>query len=114
MKKRIITAAVMAFLMGGFCFTTSAGVVPTPNATVIFAGDNIDKLLDEYEKVINQYIKLYKKAMSGDMTAMNEYVKIAEKAQQLSEKISKAADKMTPAQKKRLASIADKMVKAIQ
>ena len=46
MKKRIITAAVMAILMGVFCFTASANVVPTKDATEVFAGDKWDKLLD--------------------------------------------------------------------
>lgn len=114
MKKTLLTVAMVAFLMGSFCTTASAMETKNTVNSEIVAGDDWDKLLDEYEKVVDQYIKLYKKAMSGDMTAMNEYVKLAEKAQQLSEKISKAADKLTPAQLKRLASIAEKMAKAIK
>ena len=99
--------------MGGFCFTTSAGVVPTQNATEIFAGDNIDKLLDEYEKYVDQYIKVYKKAQNGDLSALTEYVKLAEKAQKLSDKLEKAEDEMSVAQMKRYAKITEKMLKAI-
>lgn len=32
-----------------------------------------DKLLDEYEQYVDQYVKTYKKAMNGDMSAMAEY-----------------------------------------
>lgn len=113
MKKRIITVAVMAFLMGGFCFTASANVVPAKNATEIVAGDNIDKLLDEYEKYVDQYIMTYKKAMKGDMSAMNEYVKLAEKAQKLADKLEKTEDEMSAAQMKRYAKITEKMMKAL-
>ena len=90
MKKTIITAAVMAFLMGGFCTTVSAMETKSSARTEIVAGDDWDKVLNEYEKYVDQYIKTYKKAMKGDMSAMSEYVKLAEKAQELSEKIDKA------------------------
>jgi hypothetical protein len=113
MKKRIITAAVMAILMGVFCFTASANVVPTKDATEVFAGDKWDKLLDEYEKYVDQYIKTYKKAMKGDMTAMGEYVKLAEKAQKLAEQLEDAEDDMSAAQLKRYAKITEKMTKAL-
>ena len=108
-----MTAAVMAFLMGGFCFTASANVVPAKDATEIFAGDKWDKLLDEYEKYVDQYIKTYKKAMKGDMSAMSEYVKLAEKAQELSEKIDKAKGEMSDAQMKRYLKITKKMNDAL-
>lgn len=113
MKKRIITAAVLAFLMGGFCFTASANVAPAHNATEIVAGDNIDKLLDEYEKYVDQYVKTYKKAMKGDMSAMNEYLKLAEKAQKLADKLEKVEDEMSVSQVKRYAKITEKMMEAL-
>ena len=114
MKKIMMTAAVMAFLMGGFCTTTSAMEPQTTAKTEIVAGDNWDKLLNEYEKYVDQYIKTYKKAMSGDMTAMSEYVELAEKAQKLANKLEKAEDEMTNAQLKRYAKITEKMTKALQ
>lgn len=108
-----MTAAVMAFLMGGFCNTASAIENTNAAKTEIVAGDNWDKVLDEYEKYVDQYIKTYKKAMSGDMTAMSDYVKLAEKAQKLADKLENAEDEMTPAQLKRYAKITEKMTKAL-
>jgi predicted nucleic acid-binding Zn-ribbon protein len=113
MKKLVMTAAVMAFLMGGFCNSASAKEATNTVSIEIVAGDNWDKVLDEYEKYVDQYIKTYKKAMSGDMTAMNEYVKLAEKAQKLAEKLENAEDEMTPAQLKRYAKITEKMTNAL-
>lgn len=109
----MMTAAVMAFLMGGFCTTSSAMETQTTARTEIVAGDNWDKLLNEYEKYVDQYIKTYKKAMKGDMSAMSEYVKLAEKAQKLADKLDKAKGEMTDAQMKRYLKITNKMTEAL-
>ena len=81
----------MAFLMGGFCTTALSMETPTIAKTEIVAGDDWDKVLNEYEKYVDQYIKTYKKAMKGDMSAMGDYVKLAEKAQELSDKLEFSA-----------------------
>ena len=113
MKKTIITAAVIAFLIGGFCNTVSAMETKTSARMEIVAGDDWDKVLNEYENYVDQYIKTYKKAMKGDMSALSEYVKLAEKAQELSEKIDKAKGEMTDAQMKRYLKITKKMNDAL-
>lgn len=113
MKKTIMTVAMLAFLMGGVCTTVSAMETNPTSKSEIVAGDDWDKILNEYEKYVDQYIKTYKKAMSGDMTAMTEYVKLAEKAQKLAAKLENAEDEMTTAQLKRYAKITEKMSKAL-
>lgn len=113
MKKTIMTVAMLAFLMGGVCTTVSAMETNNTTRSEIVAGDDWDKILNEYEKYVDQYIKTYKKAMNGDMTAMSEYVKLAEKAQKLADKLEKAEDEMTTAQLKRYAKITEKMQKAL-
>ena len=107
-----MTAAVMALLMGGFCFTASANVMPTKNNTEVYAGDKWDKLLDEYEKFVNQYIAAYNKVKKGDATAVSECAKLAEKAQKLADQLEDAEDELSDAQLKRLAKITEKMAKA--
>lgn len=109
-----MTAAVMAFLLGSFCTTTSAKEVSVSVRTEIVAGDDWDKLLNEYEKYVDQYIKTYKKAMNGDTSAMSEYVKLAQKAQELSNKLEKAKGKMTDTQAKRYLKITEKMANALK
>ena len=113
MKKRILTVAIMALFMGGACYTASAFEVSCTNATEVFAGDKWDKLLDEYEKYVDQYIATYKKAMKGDISALSEYAKLAEKAQKIADKLEDAEDEMSPAQLKRYAKITEKMTKAL-
>ena len=114
MKKTILTVAVLAFLMGGMTYSASAHEVSTKNATEIFAGDNWDKILDEYEKYVDQYIKVYKKAMNGDISALNEYLELSEKAQKLAEKLEEAEDELTEAQLKRYMKITQKMLDGIK
>ena len=85
MKKTLLTVAMVAFLIGGVCPTASAMENNKTAKSEIIAGDDWDKILNEYEKYVDQYIKTYKKAMSGDMSALSEYVELAEKAQKLAE-----------------------------
>ena len=109
-----MTVAMLAFLMGGVCTTVSAMETNQTAKSEIVAGDDWDKILNEYEKYVDQYIKTYKKAMNGDTSAMTENLKIAEKAQKLAEKLENAEDEMTTAQLKRYAKITEKMTKALQ
>ena len=72
-----------------------------------------DKVLDEYEKYVNSYVSLYKKAMNGDMSAMGEYASMLEKAQSFSDKLEKAGSNLTATQIARMNKINNKMLTAI-
>lgn len=76
------------------------------------SSNNWDSTLDEYESFVDQYIKFYKKAQSGDMSAMSEYAECLEKAQSLQSKLENAKSDLTPAQAARLAKIGAKLAKA--
>lgn len=71
-----------------------------------------DKILDDYESYVDQYIKLLKKATSGDLSAMTEYVSFLEKAQELQEELDGAKDELTTTQMKRLVKINQKLTDA--
>lgn len=70
---------------------------------------NWDKILDEYEKYVESYAKLIKKASSGDVSAMTESAKMLEHAQNLDEKFKDAKDDMSASQLKRYMEITTKM-----
>ena len=78
------------------------------------SSNNWDALLDVYENYVDQYVKLYKKAMDGDMSAITEYVNLLEKAQKLSDQLDKAKGNMTKAQMDRYLRITNKMANALQ
>ncbi|WP_028122491.1 hypothetical protein [Epilithonimonas tenax] len=53
------------------------------------SNNNVDEILNDYEKVMNEYTDLYQKTINGDIHAMNTYPDVLDKAQELDEKISK-------------------------
>lgn len=73
---------------------------------------NWDKLLDEYEQYVDNYIKFMKKAKSGDISAIAEYATMLEKTERLSDELEKEQGEMTSAQLKRYTKISQKLTNA--
>lgn len=75
---------------------------------------NWDKVLNDYEKYVDDYVVLYKKAMKGDATAVSEYPAIMQKAQDLQQSLDGAKnDKgFTSAHATRMLKIQQKMLAA--
>lgn len=71
-----------------------------------------NSILDDYEKYIDKYIKLYKKAKAGDTSALTEYPALLEKAQSLSNKLSGAQGDLKPAQASRFLKLQQKLTNA--
>lgn len=69
--------------------------------------------MDEYEEYIDDYIKFYKKAQTGDMSAMTEYASMLEKAESLSKKLEKAQDDLTASQAARFLKLQQKLTNAV-
>ncbi|WP_304707543.1 DUF6591 domain-containing protein [uncultured Rikenella sp.] len=74
--------------------------------------NNWDKVLDEYEKYIDQYIELYRKAQSGDISALSAYAEMLEKAESYSEKLSRAEGSMSASQMSRYIKLTGKLSSA--
>lgn len=72
-----------------------------------------DAVLDDYEKFVDQYIKLFKKAQNGDASAIIEYATCLEKAQSLQEKLENAKSDLTSKQVSRLTKIINKLSNAV-
>ena len=115
MKKLVLTVALFAFMMGGVSFSATAAPTVNPTQIEVRAGDEIDKLLDEYEQYVEQYIKVYKKAKSGDMRSSQDLVTLADKGTKLVDKIQKATakQKMTDAQTKRYMNLSKRLMDAV-
>lgn len=77
------------------------------------SANNWDAILDSYEQYVNQYIKVSKKAMNGDMSATAEMAGIIDKAEKLEKKLKGAEADMTPSQISRLAKINSKLIEAM-
>lgn len=73
-----------------------------------------DKMLDDYDEYVTEYIKFYKKAMKGDNSALAEYPAMMEKATKLSESMTAAQNdnKLSAEQIGRMMKIQTKMLQA--
>ena len=111
MKKITITCIALSLLFGGF--TTSAISPVSESYCIAAASSDWDKVLDEYEKYVDQLIETLKKAKSGDMAAMTEYAKLGAKAQKLCSQLEKAKGDMNTAQMQRYIKILKKMTDAM-
>lgn len=62
--------------------------------------ENWEKLLNDYEEYVDEYIKASKKAMEGDQTALTEYMDLVKKSTDLQVTIQKAQadNKLSPEQ----------------
>jgi hypothetical protein len=72
----------------------------------------VKELLDAYEKFIDDYIELSKKAKSGDMSAINKYVDAYDDAEEIEEALDNLEDDMTDAEFNRYLKLIDKLSKA--
>lgn len=72
-----------------------------------------DDVLDEYEKYVDNYIRLYKSAMAGNISALSEYADMMEQAETYADKLENAQGNMTQAQISRYLRITEKMSNAL-
>lgn len=78
------------------------------------ASEDWDAVLKEYDEYVTDYVKLYKKAMAGDMNALTQYASLLENAQQLQTKLQSAGNSMSAAQATKFNKITQKMLNALQ
>ncbi|MDR2142922.1 MAG: hypothetical protein LBP29_00960 [Treponema sp.] len=69
-----------------------------------------NKLLKNYEKFVNDYIAVAKKAASGDVKALEKAASLMEQAQELAEQLGKASDDLTSEQSAKLLELQEKML----
>jgi len=73
-----------------------------------------DSVLDSYERYVDKYIALMKKAKAGDASAMTEYPSLMEEAQEYGDKLQNASGSLSPSQIARYQRINNKMLRAAQ
>jgi hypothetical protein len=92
--------------------------IPTSENIETSSSENMDydKVLDDYDQYVTEYVKFYKKAMKGDNSAMAEYPIIMEKATELQKSMEEAQgnNELSIEQSRRMVEIQNKMLKAMQ
>ena len=76
------------------------------------SSSKVKELLDSYEKFIDDYIELRKKAKSGDMSAINKYSDAYDDAEKIEDALDELEDDMTDAEFNRYLKLIDKLSKA--
>lgn len=71
-----------------------------------------DDVLDRYERYVDKYISVMKKAQNGDLSALQECASLLDEANELSDKLASAKSDMTAAQVARYTKIMSKMASA--
>ena len=74
---------------------------------------NWNQLLDEYEKCVNECVKLLKKDDNGEWVSADKLEKLLDKAEELEEKLDDGIYDMSDAQYKRYMRIGDKLDAAL-
>ncbi len=78
------------------------------------SSEDFDAVLDSYEKYVDKYISLLKKASKGDLTAVAEYPSLLQQAEEFGDKLESAKGDLTASQMARFNKIQAKMLKAAQ
>lgn len=86
------------------------------NSQIASNTNNIDVMLDDYDKYVDQYLLFIgKMGDRSDMSVMSEYPALIEKGQQWTESMERAEHEQdfTPAQMRRMLEIQNKMTQAV-
>lgn len=103
--KKIMTLAIITFLLGGFCFNANAqdrkNQAPAKKEVssakkAIKTNEGSDKLIKEYEVAVDQCIECYKANQKGDQKGkVGNFDKLLAKAEDLKGKIEKTKDSLS-------------------
>ncbi len=106
--KKILTLAIVTFLLGGFCFNanaqerkdkTSVKKEATTAKKAIKTNEGSDKLIKEYEVAVDQCVECYLAKQKGNQTTKEgNFDKLLAKAEDLKGKIEKTKDALTKEQ----------------
>lgn len=82
-------------------------------STISSSTNNWDKLLDDYEKYVNECVKLLEKEDRGEYVSEKKIDDLLDKADELEKALDKGLDKMSDAQYKRYTKLDDKLTNAL-
>ena len=73
---------------------------------------DVEAMLDSYDRYVTKYISVMKKVANNDASALAEYPSLMEQCNDLTDKLSRCKDDMTPAQWSRYNKITMRMAEA--
>jgi outer membrane murein-binding lipoprotein Lpp len=110
-----IQVSVVLVVLGGLWF---GGCDRARTNEALADGTNpaneVDVLINDYEKVANQYVRAARKLQGGDMSVTIPYIELGKETREYSAKLQQISAKMTPQQAQRVASISAKAAPYLQ
>jgi len=106
-KQTFRIQAALAFAILFAVWLSSCGKESTAEA-IAAPINEVDLMINDYEKVTNQYVRMARKLKGGDMSVTVPYVELGKEIRISSAKLQQIAAKMTPEQAQRVASISAK------
>ena len=98
-------AILFAVWLSGCGKESTAEAIAAGNAAPI---NEVDLMINDYEKVTNQYVRMARKLKGGDMSVTVPYIELGKEIRISSAKLQQIGAKMTPEQAQRVASISAK------
>ena len=91
---------------------TSVTETPAPVAAGT-GGGAVDRLLDEYEMIVNEYVEMIQKMMAGDMTAAAQAEALEARAEAMGDRFDSLDESdFTPAQMQRYLELTQRVTSA--
>jgi hypothetical protein len=106
-KQTFRSQAALAFTILFAVWLSGCGKESTAEAIAAPVSE-VDLMINDYEKVTNQYIRMARKLKGGDMSVTVPYIELGKESRISSTKLQQIAAKMTPEQAQRVASISAK------
>jgi hypothetical protein len=76
--------------------------------------NEIDAMINDYEKVTNQYLRMARKLKGGDLSLTLPYIELGKETRKYAAQLQQISVKMTPQQAQRVASISAKTAPYLQ
>ena len=98
---------LFAVWLNGCNKESTAEAIPAPI-------NEVDLMINDYEKVTNQYVRMARKLKGGDMSVTVPYIELGKEIRISAAKLQQIAAKMTPEQAQRFANISAKATPYLQ
>ena len=104
-------AILFAVWLSGCGKESTAEAIASGSAAPI---NEVDLMINDYEKVTNQYARAARKLKGGDMSVTIPYIQLGKETRKYSTQLQEMSAKMTPQQAQRVASISAKAAPYLQ
>jgi len=110
-----LTLPTLVSLLGFVSCSKHNSTGPTTTASApLPASHQVETMINDYEKVSNECVRVSKKLRDGDVSITIRYLELERRAKEESAQLQQASAQMTPEQAKRVATISARTAPYLQ